>query len=222
MEVKKCYELRQLGNKVVLIGFTLSPCFGTTECRMNVLLEADELIEKSQYRISDNDYFFLLRVDKKFVLCRIIANQIYVSPPFEEYKYLHPDLLILQDVWMKWMPTERESMLPLGNYIWDNFPIMFAYRQNNVEASTILSYYEDGMLKRMECKKFMRLDDKLKGINSTMFSNPHYDVLSLVDMKGRTLWLSIEHEIGPLCACSGQYKPRSVKYHFIFSLKPHE
>ena len=215
MEIKKSYELRQFGNKVVLIGFTLSPSFGYQECKMKVLVEADELVEK-EHVLSPNDFFFVLRVGEEFVLCRDVGGYIYISWPCKDYKLLYPDVLFFyQNIWYRWTPEQHGNNEQIGNYVWDDFHNMFVLNQNHPEVPFVLHYYEDGKHKKMACKEFDPLVDELHGINDKYIGATHYDVMKIIDEKGETLWLSIKQEliISPLVA-------RKPEYHFIFSQKP--
>lgn len=229
MEIKKSYELRQIDDKVVVLGYCASPLNIWQECNMVVRLVADELVEKSEQRISANDSIFVMRVGKEFVICRDIRGKLYISPPCIEFRLVHNDVILLSDSWYLWTPLEEESGHPtedLGTQFWNYFYEMFLYRHTHIHEGPpyVLKYYEDGSLVRMKCEHFIQMAKNqqdaecIPPAGSFAYERTYCNVARVVDEKGKVLWLSIKEEIeSDYSTFSHKFRGFNHYYHYLFT-----
>lgn len=228
MEIKKSYELRQIDDKVVVLAYCASPLKVWQECNMVVRLVADELIEKSEQRISANDSIFVMRVGKEFVICRDIKGRLYISPPCIEFRLVHNDVLLLSDSWYLWTPWDEErdcAIEDLGTEVLEGFYEMFLYRHTYIYEGPpyILKYYENGSLVRMKCKHFLHMAENwqeaecIPPLGLFVTERTFCNIARVVDEKGKVLWLSIKEELEADCSSSHEFRGYKHIYHYLFT-----
>lgn len=229
MEIKKSYELRQIDDKIVVLGYCASPLKVWQECNMVVRLVADELIEKSEQRISDDDSIFVMRVGEEFVICRDVKGKLHISPKCSEFRVVHNDVILLSDSWYLWTPWDEErdcAIEDLGTEVLEGFYELFLYRHTYIHEGPpfVLKYYEDGSLVRMKCENFMQTAKNwqeaecIPPFGSFAYERTYCNVARVVDEKGKVLWLSIKEEIeSDYSTFSHKFRGFNHYYHYLFT-----
>jgi len=230
MEIKKSYELRQIDDKVVIVGYCASPLKVWQECNMVVRLVADELVEKSEQRLSASDSIFVMRVGEEFVICRDVKGKLHISPKCSEFRLVHNDILFFYHSWYLWTPFDEENYCTqeaLGAPVLEGFYELFLLKHDPIihEGSPYtLNYYEDGSLVSMKCENFMQTAKNwqeaecVPPVGSFTYNRTYCNIALIVDENGKQFWLSIKEELeSDYSTFSHEFRGFNHHYHYLFT-----
>lgn len=126
MELKKDYELRRYGSKIILRQ--IDPA----TYDFKTIMVADELIEEKQ------KHLFVLKNQDYCALFRERNNQLFSVRKCRDYKIEADRILVLMDIWYWW--TDEFELTPLGRQLGKN-DLIFVLR---AEEKFVLSYFSEG------------------------------------------------------------------------------
>lgn len=213
MEIKKSYELRQVGEQLVLRMMS-APDF-----EMKKVLTADELVAVKYENGNPltkigNTPFFVLRQGETFVLCWEKRNKLQIVTDCQKYAVFEDTLLLERDnVWYWWIAaSDADQLYPLGKKI---FAIGPAFILQDGEAMLFL-YFEGGAkLQTKRCFGYEVLAKEMR-VTDLLHTELFVDVLKLDTAEGEQ-FLSIEKKTGPSYAHMGGIDKGKVTYHFKFA-----
>ena len=216
MEIKKSYELRQVGPKIVLL------MMHAPDYQFKVLLKADKLLSS----FDGNDIpqklgtgqFFVLQTGRTYALCWERHDTLEFIEGCADFKIFEDTLLFCKaGCWYWWNASvSAEEKHPLGTDL-NLFHQAFIQADKN---AYLLMYFEDGTnLKCKRCLSYEVLDSNL--LTHTFLSHELYsDVLKIVTADEGTLYVSIEKEKGPSYRHMHGTTEGRVTYRFLFNKEP--
>jgi len=221
MEIKKSYELRQVGNQLVLRQMA-APDF-----EMNVVLTADELVlskdgNELPSRVS-NMPFFVLRQGDLFVLCWEKNFQLQTVTQCHDFCIFGETLLIKKedDIWYWWTSVDgKDQLYELGKKVLSIGPAFMLFDQT--DNTFFFMYFEDETnLKSKHCLFYEVLQKKEIYPNSFLNEELFPDVLRL-DTKEGSLFVSITKKTGPSYFHMQGETKGNVSYTFTFAATPEQ
>lgn len=142
MEIKKDYELRKCGSKIV-VRQLVPPAY-----EFKTLLVADEQISSPRADLivlkAEGHYAFLREKDDR--LCSVRGCR--------DYDLKGSNILVLQDIWYWW--TEDFKLLPLGDPVGEGHWAFIRKEQDQF----VLSFFSEEKFKQVNGTDFQALDGK--------------------------------------------------------------
>ena len=150
-EIKKDYELRKVGNKIVLRQMC------APEYEMKTILAADEILDISDkvFALKYNEKFFCLcREDKK-------GHFLHMVTVVEKYEILGEQILYSQNgTWHLWQDDFQVKILgtalDLGCFLF----VLKMFEGKLWNGKYIFSYFQNGKLCQKECSDYQKLESQ--------------------------------------------------------------
>lgn len=140
MKIKKCYELRRAGEKIILRHLAVP------DYEMKTVLVADEILVIDDFKTEEYVELFILKYGEKFALCFGRENMLSVVKDCDDYYCRNNNLFYcIDNVWS--VLTSDLSAKTLGNRInkdWD----IFVEEQ---EEGMFINYYSKDLLFSVPC-----------------------------------------------------------------------
>lgn len=212
MEIKKSYELYQVGKDIVLKRMS------KLDYEMKVTFVADELVTKDVPNELASHPFFVLRKGKNFVLCWDKGEGLQVVHQCTDFRVFADTVLLKKEnCWYWWISAADENQLQALGTDLKLFGKAFILPDKN---AYLLMYFEDGT--NLKCKRCLSYEVLVKKPSANGFLQEEFfpDVLKLVTAEEGTLYVSIRTKQGAVYHHMHGTTGGKPKYYFEFSLKP--
>ena len=143
MKIKKCYELRNAGEKIILRHLS-APNY-----EMETLLVADEVLTIDDFKADEGIDFFVLKYDKYVALCFVKRNKLSLIKNCQSYYCQNNQFFYcIDNVWS--VLTSDLSAQQLGIKINKNWDI-FVEKQ---KEGMVINYYSSNILFNLTCSGY--------------------------------------------------------------------
>jgi len=216
MEIKKSYELRQVGPKIVLL------MMNAPDYQLKARLCADETVSRYHGVVVPekvgSDQFFVLRNGETFSLCWEKHNTLEFIEGCTDFRVLEDTLLFEKDnLWYWWISAaSAEQKHPLGidlNLLGNAFIL-------SDKNAYLFIYFEDGA--HMKCKRCLSYEVLSPELLSNSFLHEELfpDVLKIITADEGALYVSIKKKKGPVYHHMYGADAGKVSFFFEFAEAP--